>query len=560
MTTYRTNGPWGAGKGSKLTPGEVDQNFYDLVTRMLALEGVTIPNPIVNITTDGGQMDIEVYGGEHFLVDLPVAMLTPRGDWVHPEHYVPFDVVSVPGQGGYMVTVEHDTETPFDPNRILGGQKVYQLLFDAGAVGADGPPGPPGPAGEDGADGEPFNIDVSGAFSLRPSVDDQPEGFTYLSTDGEDGLGGPAVIYIKNSNTSGDWSAAYPWEGPAGTNGAAGATGPAGPAGPPGANYDVDATGVFAQRATHDAAPQGFSFLSTNGDGTGIPPGSDASIYVKNSNTSGDWSARIPFQGPRGEKGLTGDQGVPGPAGPAGPAGTNADPDAVGVFSQRSLYNAQPQGFIFLSTNGDGATNTDASLYIKNSNTNGDWSARIPFQGPKGATGPAGPAGSPGPAGPQGAAGTAGVGVPTGGTTGQVLTKTSNANFATGWSNPGGAVYPIETFIFALSDETTNITVGVKKLTVHMPYKGQIVGLPRASLSTAASSGTVTVDVQKNSVSVLSTLVTVDATEKTSATAATPAVVSTPAFNNVDEFTFDVTVAGSGAKGLKMMLRLQQVD
>lgn len=49
--------------------------------------------------------------------------------------------------------------------------------------------------------------------------------------------------------------------------------------------------------------------------------------------------------------------------------------------------------------------------------------------------GPPGPAGIPGTAGPQGIPGPAGPGVPTGGTTGQVLTKISATDFATSWQN-----------------------------------------------------------------------------------------------------------------------------
>ena len=64
-------------------------------------------------------------------------------------------------------------------------------------------------------------------------------------------------------------------------------------------------------------------------------------------------------------------------------------------------------------------------------------------QGVAGPTGPQGPKGDPGEQGPQGKqgpqgqAGTAGVGVPSGGTTGQVLAKSSNANYATEWVVPG---------------------------------------------------------------------------------------------------------------------------
>ena len=49
-----------------------------------------------------------------------------------------------------------------------------------------------------------------------------------------------------------------------------------------------------------------------------------------------------------------------------------------------------------------------------------------------------GPAGAPGADGADGADGAPGVGVPTGGTTGQVLAKTSNADYATGWTTPTG--------------------------------------------------------------------------------------------------------------------------
>jgi len=68
--------------------------------------------------------------------------------------------------------------------------------------------------------------------------------------------------------------------------------------------------------------------------------------------------------------------------------------------------------------------------------------------GPAGATGPAGAAGAQGPQGPQGiqgatgatgpagSTGPAGAGVPVGGTTGQLLAKTSATDYATGWIAP----------------------------------------------------------------------------------------------------------------------------
>jgi len=58
--------------------------------------------------------------------------------------------------------------------------------------------------------------------------------------------------------------------------------------------------------------------------------------------------------------------------------------------------------------------------------------------GPTGETGPEGPTGAVGLAGATGATGTAGVGVPAGGTTSQVLTKNSGADYDTKWATPSG--------------------------------------------------------------------------------------------------------------------------
>ncbi len=58
--------------------------------------------------------------------------------------------------------------------------------------------------------------------------------------------------------------------------------------------------------------------------------------------------------------------------------------------------------------------------------------------GPTGPTGPAGPTGATGATGPQGPAGTNGVGVPAGGTTGQVLAKIDGTDYNTQWVSGGG--------------------------------------------------------------------------------------------------------------------------
>lgn len=113
----------------------------------------------------------------------------------------------------------------------------------------------------------------------------------------------------------------------------------------------------------------------------------------------------------------------------------------------------------------------------------------------------------------------------------------------------------LESLGYALSDESTPLTIGVK-LTDRVPYPFHVTAV-RISLTTAqTSSSFVTVDVKKNGVSILSTLVSIDNNEKTSVTAVYPVVISTPDFADDDEVQFSVTQVGitTVAAGLKARL------
>ncbi|MBB2841261.1 UNVERIFIED_ORG: hypothetical protein GGE64_005043 [Rhizobium etli] len=107
--------------------------------------------------------------------------------------------------------------------------------------------------------------------------------------------------------------------------------------------------------------------------------------------------------------------------------------------------------------------------------------------------------------------------------------------------------------VVAASDETTDITTGTAKATFRMP-DGVTLTAVRASLTTASSSGVVTVDINEGGASILSTKLTIDASEKTSTTAATPAVISDASLADDAEITIDIDTAGTGAKGLKVVL------
>lgn len=111
------------------------------------------------------------------------------------------------------------------------------------------------------------------------------------------------------------------------------------------------------------------------------------------------------------------------------------------------------------------------------------------------------------------------------------------------------------TIDLACSDLTTPLTVGTTTAYIRARFAFTVVEV-RASLKTASSSGAVTVDINKNGTSILSTKLTIDQGEKTSVTAATPAVISTAAFADDDEISIDIDGAGTDALGLIVSLRI----
>lgn len=108
-------------------------------------------------------------------------------------------------------------------------------------------------------------------------------------------------------------------------------------------------------------------------------------------------------------------------------------------------------------------------------------------------------------------------------------------------------------FIIAVGDETTAITTGTAKVSFRAPWAMSIFGV-KASLTTASSSGVVTVDINESGASILSTKLTIDANEKTSITAATPVVISDNAIAADAEITIDIDAAGTNASGLKVTI------
>lgn len=106
-----------------------------------------------------------------------------------------------------------------------------------------------------------------------------------------------------------------------------------------------------------------------------------------------------------------------------------------------------------------------------------------------------------------------------------------------------------------VGDETTDLTTGTAKYTFRMPYDLVLSGV-KSSVAVAPTGSTLIVDIKRNGTTILSTLLSIDATEKTSKTAATPAVISNASLSEDDEITIDITQVGStvAGAGLKVYL------
>jgi len=108
----------------------------------------------------------------------------------------------------------------------------------------------------------------------------------------------------------------------------------------------------------------------------------------------------------------------------------------------------------------------------------------------------------------------------------------------------------------ACSDETTELTSGTNKAKFRMPHAMTLTSV-RASLSTAAFGSpqvTITVDINEELSTILSTKLTIDYGEKTSTTAAVAAVISDSSLADDAEIEIDIDVGGGGATGLKVYL------
>ena len=130
---------------------------------------------------------------------------------------------------------------------------------------------------------------------------------------------------------------------------------------------------------------------------------------------------------------------------------------------------------------------------------------------------------------------------------GQVYTKTDNLLY---FQDGAGVERKVteEVICLSCSDETTNLTTGNAKVTFHMPFAMTLTAV-KATVTTAPAGSTIIVDINEAGSTILSTKLSIDASEKTSSSAASAAVISDASLANDALMTIDIDQIGSGTAG-----------
>ncbi len=149
------------------------------------------------------------------------------------------------------------------------------------------------------------------------------------------------------------------------------------------------------------------------------------------------------------------------------------------------------------------------------------------------------------------------------------IIASSNSDTAVNWSAgtrrlmcvwPGNeaamrTLLGVESIVIALSDETADLETGAPTATFRMPYAFTLTTV-RASVTTAPTGATIIVDINESGSTILSTKLSIDATEKTSTTATSAVAISDANLADDAEITIDIDQVGSSVTGAGLKVYL----
>lgn len=112
----------------------------------------------------------------------------------------------------------------------------------------------------------------------------------------------------------------------------------------------------------------------------------------------------------------------------------------------------------------------------------------------------------------------------------------------------------------ACSDETTDLTTGTSIVTFRCPFNCTVSNIT-GYVNTASVGADITIQIKVNGVNIFSSLLTIDATEKSSTTSASPYVLVVPNLpitaNN--EITVDIVTVGSSTAGAGLKINFELI-
>ena len=115
--------------------------------------------------------------------------------------------------------------------------------------------------------------------------------------------------------------------------------------------------------------------------------------------------------------------------------------------------------------------------------------------------------------------------------------------------------YNTTSFVIACSDETSDLTTGDDKAQIRLPFQFELTSVS-ANVNTAPTGSTISIQIQEDGSDILSTPITIDASETTSETASVPPSISdsTLASNSILSIDLDQVGSSTAGTGLKVNL------
>lgn len=126
---------WGTGQGAPLTAPQHDNNVYEVVTRVVALEAIQLGKSVEDITSSGNIVTFHMSDDSRVDIAFELPDFRYRGTWVNATAYAVNDIITVSGSGIYRVKIAHTSAASgsFNPESTDestsgdGSDAIYEL-------------------------------------------------------------------------------------------------------------------------------------------------------------------------------------------------------------------------------------------------------------------------------------------------------------------------------------------------------------------------------------------------------------------------------------------------